>query len=114
MDEFQAMQSCIDALSALTPDERERAMRWLNARVTEDREKELQAAKSVGTFLRLAAAEPCPSRTAQFLEFLGEPRRWSELRDHFNISSDYTNVFLHRAKKNGLVRSPERGVWVRA
>jgi len=57
MDELEALQACVDALYALTPQERDRAMRWLGARVYEDIDKETEAAAAVGSFL-YAMGEP--------------------------------------------------------
>lgn len=51
MDELEALQTCIDALYALTPEERDRAMRWLGERVYGDLDKEKAAATTVGKFL---------------------------------------------------------------
>jgi hypothetical protein len=49
--EIDAMGTCINALNELTPEERQRAIDWLYARVYDDLKKGVQAAYAVGLFL---------------------------------------------------------------
>lgn len=65
--EIEAMQVALDALDALTPDERERAIWWLSNRVTSDRRKGILAAGAFADFVR-AVERPRRRRRGQVVE----------------------------------------------
>lgn len=44
--------------------------------------------------------------------YLAEPRRFSEVAAHFDISYGYASNYLNRLKRMGLATNPRRGLWV--
>jgi hypothetical protein len=58
MSELQAIETAFTALDALTPEERQRAMRWLNSRITADIEKGWRSSYELGLFFVRAGVSP--------------------------------------------------------
>jgi hypothetical protein len=52
-------------------------------------------------------------KTAEVLAYLAEPRRISDIREHFAMSHQYAHALLHRLMDYGMVERVERGVYVR-
>lgn len=52
-------------------------------------------------------------QVSKALEFLAEPRRYSELRDHLGVTGGNARVILHRLRGYGLIRRVSHGVYVR-
>jgi hypothetical protein len=51
--------------------------------------------------------------TTKALEFLNQPRRFKELRDHLGVYNGYASQLLHRLRHHGLVTRISRGVYQR-
>lgn len=52
-------------------------------------------------------------KTAAILDYLSEPRTYSDVRDEFGMADGYASSMLDRLRKYGLIRRISRGVYQR-
>jgi hypothetical protein len=53
------------------------------------------------------------SNQARVLDYISEPRRYSEIRDNLGISDAMMGTTIHRLLEYGLIERVSRGVYVR-